>query len=135
MRLIKYDCAFLALLYLVYALVPSHFIATQHSRAVETFPEWLKRAIDIIYVCLYGSISYGLHKRTEFYWRLIPFLAGFLTLFAYAGAIWSLHQRSMPWVPLIYGFAFTVIAFLAFKPWWQKQKSYFSEGQHRPASE
>lgn len=134
MRLIKYGCAFVALLYLVYAFVPSRFIVAQHNRAAEILPGWLKRVIDIIYVCFYGSISYGLHKRTEFYWRLIPFLAGSLTLFAYAGAIWSLHQRSMPWVPLIFGFAATAIAFLAFKPRWQNKKKYFSNDQHRNGS-
>jgi hypothetical protein len=126
MKLIRYGCAFLALLYFVYALLPSHFIVAQHSRAEEVFPEWFDRTIDIVYVSLYGIISYGLCRRTPLYWRLIPFLLGILLLCVFIPAIWTLHQLSLPWFPLIFGLVATFIAFPAFIAWWRNQKDYFS---------
>ena len=126
MKSIKYGCAFLALVYLVYALLPSHFIMTQHSRVEEIFPEWFGRVIDIVLVCLYGAISYALYKRTPLYWRLIPFLVGILLLCVFIPAIWTLHQLSMPWFPLMFAILAGFIAFLAFIAWWRNQRDYFS---------
>lgn len=132
MKMIKYGCAFLALTYLVYALLP-HLIIAQHGRTGKIFPEWFNRIIDIVYACLYGTISYGLHKRTEFYWRLIPILVAVDVLSrSILAAIWfgQFSKFSGSLMLPVTVFITLSFAFVAFKPWWQNQKrDYFSEGR------
>lgn len=131
MKMIKYGCAFLALTYLVYALLP-HLIG-QHGRTEEIVPEWSNRIIDIVYVCLYSTISYGLHKRTEFYSRLIPILVAVDALSrSILAAIWvgQFSKFSGSLMLPVAVFITLSFAFVAFKPWWRNQKrDYFSEGR------
>lgn len=126
MKLLKYSCAILALVYLATALVPSHFMLVQHTKIESIIPEWIARAISISYSVLLFAIFYGLQKRIPIYWILVPILLGLFILGLLIPAFWSLFRLSQPWIPFIFVIVFISIGFLVFIAWWRKQRSYFA---------
>ena len=122
MKLLKYGSAILALIYLVYAFLPS-----QHSTAGEMYPEWLARTTSFVLFLLFGVISYGLQMRRPFYWRLIPALVGTILLCTTIGGLSKPPPNiSIPWFLYLLVAIAAVAIFLAFIAWWRNQKDYFA---------
>jgi hypothetical protein len=126
MKLFKYCCASLALLYLVNAFLPTHFTVAQHSRVEAITPEWAGRMISTAYFLFLGAISYGVQQRKPIYWRLIPVLLGIYLLGVFVPALWTFSQLHLPWLPFLFIGGVMFIAFLVFIAWWRNQRRYFA---------
>ena len=125
MKLFKYCCAFLALVYFVYAFLPSRLVVAELSGAEAITPEWVGRAFSIEYSLLFSAMFYGIQTRKRIFWRLIPVLLGILLLSVVIPAFWGLFRLSLPWVPFIFVVVFILISLLIFIAWWRSQKNYF----------
>lgn len=121
---LKKGCAFLAVLYLVWALLPYSLLGMP--RAVQLSPEWVSRATFLAWSLLFGAVFYGLKKRTPIYWKLIPLLIGVYAAANFAGAAWSTERLSKPLAPFLFGGIAIIGAFTVFLLWWRKQWSFFA---------
>jgi len=122
----KYVSAFLALTYLAYALLPLRvFESLGIPVSLSMQPEWLGRAVSLAYSLGFGTIAYGLQKRTPIFWRLIPILviAYFLLGFIYLFLFW--HERSLSLFPIWIGVFFFLIVAVFFYSRWRGMRSYF----------
>lgn len=121
---LKKGCAFLAIAYLVWALLPYSLLGMH--RGAQLSPEWASRTIFFAWFLVFGTMFYGLKRRTPIYWKLIPLLFGTYLTVDLAGAVWSLRQLSKPVAPFLVVIVALIVAFAAFLVWWRKQKSFFA---------
>jgi hypothetical protein len=125
MTLFKYICAIVALIHLVIALLPTHFIGPHHSAAAAVAPQWIGRAVSAVDFLLVGTIFYGLQTRKPVYWRLIPVLLTIYLLSELIAPLWTAILRGLPWLPFLFIFVFIIVGMLAFVARWRKRRNYF----------
>jgi hypothetical protein len=121
----KYGCALLALVYLVYALLPSSFFANFHAPMVHWAPEWFSRTHSFINFLIFGTIAYGLQKRAPVFWRLIPALIFIFLLMFFISALLTVIEFSWPLLPFLFFMLVVFIGVACLYPQWQKQRGYF----------
>jgi hypothetical protein len=122
---LKKGSAFLAVAYLVYALLPYSRLGMHGGP--QLFPEWASRAWFLVCSLFFATIFYGLKKRTPIYWKVIPVLSGIYIVVHFVGAVLTTHHLSQAWLPLLMFGGPTIFgAFTIFVLWWRKQRNYFA---------
>lgn len=128
MTLFKYICVIAALIYLVIAFLPTHFMGPQHSAAGAVAPQWIGRAVSAVDFLLIGAMFYGMQTRKPVYWRLIPILLLIYLLSGVIAPLWTAILRGLPVLPFIFIVVFIFVGMLVFVTWWRNQKDYFAAG-------
>jgi hypothetical protein len=125
MKLFKYCCAILALVYLVSALAQASFFAAPKG-AEQIALGWVASAISLLQSLLLGIMFYGVHTRNSAYRTLVPRLMVTFLLTGFIPALWSAVRLSLPLTPFFFIAIFIFIGAVFFVRWWQNQKSYFA---------
>jgi len=89
-------------------------------------PVWVSQILYFVYFLLFSVMFYGIRKRKQIYWKLMPlfiflFILIFITFF-----IWYMILGVLPWALCLFISIIFPLGGMIFCIWWQKQRGYFA---------